>query len=177
MAPGCCRISQFILATAPPGAIAIMRQSCKGCSAHARRTRHLLTMRARKNGVRGAGAFRIRCGELARSRDSDWLSIVKILIEAGRWSYCFVNHQNTCTVVARVRGAAPLPASKPCPRAGHASTSGRSNRSRWCIRPGLRTRPRGHHYRHSRLAWLWGCSRDGHSGCGRRPVAISKGGA
>ena len=40
----------------------------------------LLTTRARKNGVRGAGAFEIRCGELARSRESDWLYLVKILI-------------------------------------------------------------------------------------------------
>ena len=38
-------------------------------------------MRARKNGVRGAGAFKIRCGELARSRESDWLYLVKILIQ------------------------------------------------------------------------------------------------
>ena len=30
--------------------------------------------------MRGAGAFGIRCGELARSRESDWLSLVKILI-------------------------------------------------------------------------------------------------
>ena len=40
-----------------------------------------LTMRARKNGVRGAGAFEIRCGKLARSRESDWPgSSVKTLI-------------------------------------------------------------------------------------------------
>ena len=31
--------------------------------------------------MRGAGAFEIRCGELARSRESDWLSLVKILIQ------------------------------------------------------------------------------------------------
>ena len=38
--------------------------------------------RARDFGVRGAGASRIRCGKLARSRESDWLSLVKILIRA-----------------------------------------------------------------------------------------------
>ena len=43
-------------------------------------------MRARKNGVRGAGAFEIRCGELARSRESDWLSLVEILIRFCRGS-------------------------------------------------------------------------------------------
>ena len=37
-----------------------------------------------ENGVRGAGAFSIRCGELARSRESDWLSLVKILIPFGQ---------------------------------------------------------------------------------------------
>ena len=37
----------------------------------------------------GAGAFGIRCGELARSRESDWLSLVKILIllvSVDRWT-------------------------------------------------------------------------------------------
>ena len=32
--------------------------------------------------MRGAGAFGIRCGKLARSRESDWLSLVEILILA-----------------------------------------------------------------------------------------------
>ena len=34
--------------------------------------------------MRGAGAFEIRCGVLARSRESDRLSLVKILIPGWR---------------------------------------------------------------------------------------------
>ena len=42
--------------------------------------KYFLNYESTKNGVRGAGAFKIRCGELARSRESDWLYLVKILI-------------------------------------------------------------------------------------------------
>ena len=47
----------------------------------------LVVRRARDFGVRGAGAFRIRCGKfgkLARSRESNWLSLVKILMLSAR---------------------------------------------------------------------------------------------
>ena len=39
---------------------------------------------SRDFGVRGAGAFSIRCGKLAQLRESDWLSLVKILMYTPR---------------------------------------------------------------------------------------------
>ena len=67
--------------------------------------------------MRGAGAFGIRCGELARSRESDWLSLVKILIR---------RHSSSQTW-------APLPALSPCPLRTWARTASAMRKSMMTI--------------------------------------------